>query len=238
LAAQETIAELFVRLPDAEAEGLSQAARQSLVERSGAAISYAAPSREGFWLESAPPNALTLYGIHRSPVVYKLFIGRAGFPDLLAICRSRQTSGPASSDERLSPGPFLDLALYQKGIDLSLIKAQMEDFIPPIGVFDFVTAETVQDAQARHDLSVIDQSFGACLTCHASVEDKAALDILTVTALNAHSCAGLLAQFKLLPLAWNGEFFEKPYDRAVPPDQPWPRRTAPPRGLYYNPPSY
>jgi hypothetical protein len=183
-----------------------------------------------------PPNVITLYGIHHSPVVYKLFSGKTGFPDILVICRSRQTSGPTRADDKTPNPPPMDLVLYQSGNNLELMKVITNDFIPPIGVLDFVTSDTIEDAQAKEDLRYIDQSFVRCLTCHASTEDKVALDIVTVTSINAHSCASFLPQFKLIPLAWNGEYFVKPYDRAASPDEPWLRHQSPPRGIYYNPP--
>ncbi|MDR2353937.1 MAG: hypothetical protein LBF22_12445 [Deltaproteobacteria bacterium] len=236
LYSQENVVDLFLRLPDSEVNGLNYADRRELVDRIGTAMGYSSPTRAGYWLELSPPNVLTLYGIHNQPLVLKLYAGKQGYPDLLVICRSRQNSGPSTALEKNPDPPFLDLILYQKGANLDLIQVQTEDFIPPIGVFDFVTADTLRDARAVRDLTIINENFGKCLTCHASTQDKVALDIFTVTSINAHSCAGYLAQFKLLPLVWNGEYFEKPYDRGVSPDQPWPRRQTPSRGLYYNPP--
>jgi hypothetical protein len=102
---------------------------------------------------------------------------------------------------------------------------------------DFVTAATLADRRAIRDLAVINQTFEQCLTCHASVLDPKALDILAVTTINGHSCLGFLPQFSLLPLTWNGEYFVKPHDRAA---QPEDRRLPKPetkRGPYYRPPT-
>ena len=128
---------------------------------------------------------------------------------------------------------YLDLSLYLISPVGDLHRAEIDDYFPPISVLDFMTADTLQDKGAARDLAWIDQSFSDGLTCHASAQDPLALDILTVTSVNGHSCAHLMAQFKLLPLKWNGERFSKPYDRAAPyiePERPAPR----PHGLYYH----
>lgn len=234
--AQNSVTDVFYKLPDSEVSGIGSEERRNLVERSGKAVGYSAPSKAGFWVETSLPNVLTLYGIHHSPVVYKLFEGKEGHPDLLVICRSRQTSGPTRSDERIPDPPPMDISLYSYLANSDVIKVDRSDFIPPIGVLDFVTYDVIEDARARYDLGVINEDFLRCLTCHASPQDKLALDIVTVTSINAHSCAGFLPQFKLIPLSWNGEHFEKPYDRAASPDEPWIRRGPRPRGLYYDPP--
>jgi hypothetical protein len=236
-AAQEGIQELFLRLPDSEAGGVIPTARRELLDRAAGEDGYAAPSREGFWLEARNPDVLTLFGVHHMPTVYKLFRGGPGRASVLAICRSLQTSGPATADARSENAPAFDLTLFQSGAGLDLVRVDHEDIIPPVGVLDFTTADTLEDYPARKDLELIDQHFRACLTCHASVEDPAALDILTVTSINGASCASFITHFKLLPLTWNGSFFEKPYDRAVSPDQPWPRRGGEGRGIYYHAPT-
>jgi hypothetical protein len=230
------IQDLFLRLPNSETNNLSITERQDLIDRHGLANGYTAPSKEGYWVEIKSNNVLTLLGIHRSPTVYKLFAGGPGLPDLLVICRSRQTSGPSTSDQKYPGEAPMDLVLFQTGRNLDFIKAQIHDFIPPVGPLDFVRADTLKDARAQRDLEIIAQTFTGCLTCHASTEDRVALDIVTVTSINAHSCSHFLAQFKLLPMAWNGEYFVKPYDRAASPDEPWLRHMTPPRGIYYNPP--
>jgi hypothetical protein len=96
-----------------------------------------------------------------------------------------------------------------------------------------VTYDTLEDRQAVRDLEFINESFADCLTCHASTEDPLALDVFTVTSINGHSCAHLMAQFKLLPLKWEGDRFTKPYDRAAPRVEYGPAPDKP-KGLYYH----
>jgi hypothetical protein len=229
------IKDLFLRLPPEQVEGLSTAFRQELLEQTGTGNSgYSSPSPEGYWLEYHGPESLTLFAIHHSPVVFKTFPGTKGF-QLLTICRSRQTSGPPTQSMETRMGRNYDLTLFQVGAKGDLVTVSLETFLPPIGVWDFITRDTLEDSRAIRDLEIINQTFTECLTCHASTEDSQALDILTVTSLNGHSCAGFLAQFKLLPLSWNGEFFTKPHDRAAAPDDRL-RNKDKPRGLYYREP--
>jgi hypothetical protein len=230
------ILDIFLELPPEATYGLTREQRTLLAQsHRGSVEGYTAPSREGYFLEIKDP-ALTLMGVHRSPIVYKLFQGGPGAPAVLAVCRSRQTSGPSTAYERLPDRPPFDLMLYRTGISRAMIPALVHEFVPPIGVLDFVTTDTLEDELARRDLEAIDRDFLPCLTCHASTEDRAALDIVTVTSINAHSCGGFLPQFKLIPLSWNGEHFTKPYDRAASPDEPWDRLREKGRGIYYDPP--
>lgn len=235
--AQDTVYDHFLKLPDSEVNGLIPIQRRALWESSGQSRGYSQPSKDGFWLEARNHDVITLFGIHSMPTVYKLFHGASGGADMLAICRSLQTSGPASSDERSEGAPPYDLTLYQVGLGLGLVRVDQADFIPPIGVLDFTTLDTLDDYYATKDLELINQHFRPCLTCHASVEDPVALDILTVTSINGASCATYITQFKLLPLKWNGRIFEKPYDRAVSPNEPWIRREDTHRGIYYHNPT-
>jgi len=230
------IKELFLRLPPEQTNGLSQAFRQELLEKTGTGASgYSTPSPEGFWLEYHGPNYLTLFSMNHSPVVFKTFPGDRGF-QLLIVCRSRQTSGPPTREmDRQTRGNY-DLTLYQVGSKGDFNSVTFETFLPPIGVWDFITRDTLEDSRAVRDLEIINQTFSECLTCHASSEDGQALDIMTVTSLNGHSCGGFLAQFKLLPLSWNGEFFTKPYDRAASPDDRLKNNKDYPKGLYYREP--
>jgi hypothetical protein len=232
-----TASELFLALPEAETQNLSPTARRALLEKAGQGASgYSPPSREGFWLTLYGDDALTLSGLSRSPVTYKVFRGREG-SDLFVVCRSRQTSGPSSEDLETENRPPYDLSLYQSGFGTDMVKVGPYWWLPEIGVLDFTTLDTLKDPQARLDLAAIDRTFQACLTCHASAEDPAALDILTVTSVNGYPCSGIMSHFKVLPLSWDGRFFRKPLDRAVtrdprleeePPTQP--------RGLYYRKP--
>ena len=151
---------------------------------------------------------------------------------LVPVCRSRQTQGPSSLAEPPHDYP-LDLTLRLLSPSGEFRRAEIADYLPPISVLDFTTADTMLDRRAASDLAVIAQFFGDCLTCHASAGDPLALDVLTVTSINGHSCAHHLAQFKLLPLKWEGDRFTKPYDRAAP-RQDVRRPDPPPRGLYYH----
>jgi hypothetical protein len=228
--------DLFLDLPAENVYGLTIDQRKALLlSSSGSAGGYTAPSREGWSLFVKEP-ALTLMGIHSSPITYKLFQGKPGSPDVFSVCRSRQTSGPATAYERLPRRPEYDLILYQSGISRAMMPVRVHDYVPPVGVLDFVTLATMEDQLAQRDLEAIDREFGHCLTCHASTEDRNALDIVTVTSINATSCGTFLPQFKLIPLKWNGELFTKPYDRAASPDEPWDRMQDRRHGLYYNPP--
>jgi hypothetical protein len=225
-------ADVFLALPPEQARGLSTALRRDLLDRAHQGASgYSAPSPEGFWLEIHNDGALTLYGAGAGPAVYKTFALDAGWT-LAVICRSRQTQGPASLAEPPHDS-FLDLSLYLLSPAGDLMRAEIYDYLPPVSVLDFMTADTMEEPRAVADLAVIEQSFPDCLTCHASAQDPLALDILTVTSVNGHSCAHLLAQFKLLPLRWNGGRFTKPYDRAAPLEGS-PEPEKPPHGIYYH----
>ncbi|MDR3153926.1 MAG: hypothetical protein LBW85_06580 [Deltaproteobacteria bacterium] len=235
-AAAGSALDLFLELPAGETYGLTVDQRKELARISGASKEgYTAPSQQGFYLEIKEP-AITLMGIHGSPIVYKLFPGKPGSPDVFIVCRSRQTAGPSTSYEKLPSRPEYDLLVYQSGLSRAMMPVRLHDYLPPVGVLDFVTRDTLEDALAGRVLEAIDKEFGACLTCHASTEDRNALDIVTVTSINAHSCGGFLPQFKLIPLSWNGEVFTKPYDRAASPDEPWDRGPGGPHGIYYNQP--
>jgi hypothetical protein len=228
-----TVAELFLRLSPEQTRGLSAAMRRELLDNSGQGASgYTMPSREGRWAQIHGPDALTLFGERESPVVYKTFQSPGGW-QLLVVCRSRQTHGPVELAS-FHDTPF-DLVLFLVDASLNLVEVRLEDYLPSVNVLDFVTADTVKDPRAVRDLALINQDFGACLTCHASVEDPLALDIVAVTSLNGAACANFMAQFKLLPLKWVGDRFVKPYDRAAPFDEPRPRSERP-HGLYYREP--
>ncbi|MDR1487976.1 MAG: hypothetical protein LBT62_08325 [Deltaproteobacteria bacterium] len=229
------ITEIFLLIPPEQAKGLTSSIRRELLTLTGQGSSgYSAPSREGYWVEIHSDSAMTLFGISQAPVVYKTFPTNKGW-QLLAICRSRQTHGPAK-DWQIPHETPLDLVLYLISPTNDLIRAYTEDYLPKISVLDFVTLDTITDRRAVLDLEVIDETFYAdCLTCHASVQDPVALDILTVTTINGHSCSHFMSQFKLLPLKWNGEYFTKPYDRADVYDEPRKEKTTK-KGLYYNEP--
>ncbi|MDR2140598.1 MAG: hypothetical protein LBR11_02210 [Deltaproteobacteria bacterium] len=229
------IKDYFVKVPNSLAHGLTPVERRSLLDTAvRRQPDYIAPSQQGFWLEIHGPRALTLFGFRRSPIVYKTFPSNERW-QLLAICQSRQTSGPTEADPA-SPDMFYDLTLMQVDHNDELNTTRLEQYLPPISALDFVTRDTLSDRRAARDLAIINQDFDRCLTCHASVLDPLALDILTVSALSGQSCLGFLAQFKLLPLHWNGERFTKPHDRAASPDDIRPQRPNGRHGPYYRPP--
>ncbi|MDR1086457.1 MAG: hypothetical protein LBP22_16770 [Deltaproteobacteria bacterium] len=229
------IRDYFLKVPDGRAHGLSSAARQELLNRAAQKTGYTIPSEDGFWVVIHGGTSLTLFGNHRAPIVYKTFSSKLRW-QLLAICQSRQTSGPTEKDPA-SPERLYDLFLMQIDQNDDLNTASIDNFLPPISVLDFVTADTTRDRRAVRDLAVINEYFSQCLTCHASVLDPQTLDILTVTSISGHSCSGFLAQFKLLPLYWNGEYFIKPHDRAAPPEDRRAVDPQKPHGPYYRPPN-
>jgi hypothetical protein len=229
-----TAAELFVMLPPDQVRSLDLASRQELLEKAHQGNSgYSAPSKDGYWLEIHGDNALTMFGMAQGPVVIKLF-PMVGNWNLATICRSRQTHGPASIGE-IPHETYLDLVLFLINPVNDVVKVNIDEYLPPINVLDFITPDTLEDRSAVRDLQVINQQFADCLTCHASTQDPLALDIFTVTSINGHSCAHFMAQFKLLPLKWEKDRFTKPYDRAAPHLQYGPQK-PPPQGLYYHEP--
>jgi hypothetical protein len=230
-----TITEIFQLLPPEQVKGLSGSYRMELIELYGQGASgYTTPSREGFWLEFHGDNAMTLFATSQAPIVYKSFQTNKGW-QLLVICTSRQTYGPANEWEAPHENP-LDLVLYLVSPTNDLIRAYTEDYLPPISIYDFVTLDTIEDRRAVRDLENLKELFySECLTCHASIQDALALDIFTVTSINGHSCASFMSQFKLLPLKWNGEYFIKPYDRAAPIEKLPPSKDNR-KGLYYHDP--
>jgi hypothetical protein len=229
-----TITEIFLLLPPEQTRGLSNVDKRALLDNVGTgAAGYPTPSQAGYWLDIRSENTLTLFSIRGAPIVYKVFpLPRSA--QLLVICRSRQTYGPANANE-LPHETYLDLVLYTISPTNDLIRADIEDYLPEIGVWDYVTSDTVTDRDAIRDLQVISNFFDDCLTCHASVQDNISLDIMTVTSINGHSCAFLMPQFKLLPLRWEGDHFTKPYDRAARPERDRAKKENP-HGIYYHEP--
>ncbi|MDR3134619.1 MAG: hypothetical protein LBU69_00830 [Deltaproteobacteria bacterium] len=229
-----TISEIFLLVPSERLMGLTAVDRRALLDRIGqGAAGYTSPSDDGHWLELNGTHSLTLFSIRDAPIVLKVFQATNG-GQLLAICRSRQTYGPANANE-LPHETFLDLFLYSVSATNDLIQVNLADYFPPIGIWDFVTLDTITDPNALRDLQAKELIFEDCLTCHASTQDSITIDIMTVTSINGHSCAYLMPQFKLLPLSWEGYQFTKPYDRAAIPGQER-LRPEPKRGIYYHDP--
>ncbi len=209
-----TVSELFLRLPDEQVGGLSVAERQYHLDQAfkmrELEISMPGtmpPDVQYPWIHVYGDNYMTLQRPNFGPISFKVFNSPAGF-QLLTICRGRQLS--AIHD----PSCELDLCFY-RAEGRTLAEVNGRDYLPPIGVLDFVTADTLHDKKAAEDLAVIEQTWTRCLTCHASSEDGIALDIITTTNINAKACEGFLPAFEILPLAWNGQYFKKPYDRAA-----------------------
>jgi hypothetical protein len=229
-----TISEIFLILPPEHVRNLSSVDRRAMLDsHAQGSGGYTPPNDAGYWVELHGEHSITLFNLRDAPIVYKVFNTTKGW-QLLAICRSRQTYGPANANE-LPHETYLDMILYSVSVSNDLLIVDLADYLPEIGVWDFVTRETVTDREALRDLEAINQIFPDCLTCHASVQDSTTIDILTVTSINAHSCASLLPQFKLLPLKWEGYRFSKPYNRAALPENDK-RPTDPRHGVYYHEP--
>ncbi|MDR3204162.1 MAG: hypothetical protein LBV23_05415 [Deltaproteobacteria bacterium] len=231
-----TISELFLLLPPEQVRGMTAAERRELIETAHRGTSgYATPSKSGRWLQMKGEHAVTLFGLAEAPIVYKIFPAFSSW-QLLGVCKSRQTYGPTNVNELAHETPY-DLTLFLVSQTNDIIRAQLEDYLPPISVLDFMSADTMEDKRAIADLAYIDADFGPCLTCHTSLQDTRALDILTVSGINGHSCAKLITHFKTLPLTWEKDRFTKPYDRAAPIPDDIIQRPKPLRGLYYREPS-
>jgi hypothetical protein len=140
-------------------------------------------------------------------ITYKLFEGSSF--QLLAICRGRQRPVPGD------PIEFLDIGLYRFD-RLGFRRVSHYDYLPDIGILDFVTADTVTDRNAVHTLARLAPTYTECLSCSLSETHRLTMDIITATAMNAAPCNDLLPTFGRLPLTWNGQIFTKPYDRAAP----------------------
>lgn len=214
-ASAQSAAELFLRLPDAECGGYSPTERELMLN---AAIE--APGAEG---RRVPPDAAhprvrlvssNYLVLHRpgrvGDISYKLFPGR-GF-DLLAVCRGRLPAAP------MDPACPFDLCLYRHDA-AGLSRVEQDEYLPSVTILDFITADTLTDPNAVRDIARRAPAYGLCLTCNATVQDPSALDVLTVTTVNAAACADFLPPFGLLRLTWNGTDFTKPYDRAAPRDK-------------------
>ncbi|MDR2386520.1 MAG: hypothetical protein LBE80_02910, partial [Deltaproteobacteria bacterium] len=114
-----TIQEIFIMLPEERVMNLSPVDRRALIDKSGQGASgYTPPDERGFWVEIHGIHSLTLFSIRDAPINFKVFSSSKGW-QLLAICRSRQTYGPANANETPHE-TFLDLILYSVSLILSL----------------------------------------------------------------------------------------------------------------------
>jgi hypothetical protein len=167
------------------------------------------------WLGQPSDNLLVLHRPRGGAITYKLFEGRSF--QLLVICRGRNRPAPGD------PVSHLDLSLYLMSRQ-GLNQADLHDYLPGIGILDFIAADTVTDPRAVHALARLAPAYTECLSCSLSAAHRLTLDIVTATSLNAAPCDDLLPAFGRLPLTWNGQVFTKPYDRAAPRDEDLDRR--------------
>ena len=205
------LGEIFLLLPSSECGGYNVAQRQDMLagilEAPGEMGPASVPGPFSPWLRQISDNFMVLQRPRAGAITYKLFEGRSF--QLLAICRGRGQRAPGD------PTALLDLSLYR--LDRTgLNRAHLPDYLPGIGILDFVTADTVTDSQAVGVLARLAPTYTECLTCSLSADQRLTMDIVTATALNAAPCGELLPAFGRLPLTWNGLIFTKPYDRAAP----------------------
>lgn len=207
-----SINDVFLLLPNEECGGLTQVERQAMLQTAltapgaGGQTSIPDPSRP--WLHLVSANYLILGRPgYQGDITYKLFDGD-GF-QLLAVCRGRQSAAP------MDPVCRFDLCLYRLD-PTGLSRADQGDYLPPVSILDFITPDTLKDPRAVRDIAARASTYNGCLTCNASLNAQGALDIITVTTVNAAACNNFLPPFGLLPLTWTGLGFTKPYDRAAP----------------------
>jgi len=208
-----TLTEIFLLLPSNECGGFTQAQRQDLLAKLTAPPDENTPKPDPE-VEALSPrlrqpseNFMVLERPPAGAITYKIFEGRAF--QLLAICRGRQQPTPGD------PVNPLDLSFYRFDRQ-GLNRANLPDYLPGIGILDFVTADTVSDPQAVRALARLAPTFAECLSCSLSANHQMTLDILTATSLNAAPCDGFLPTFGRLTLTWDSQLFTKPYDRAAP----------------------
>ena len=206
-----TLAEIFLLLPSSECGGYNVPQRQdmlaSLTEAPGEMGPASVPDLHSPWLRQISDNFLVLQRPRGGAITYKLYEGRSF--QLLVICRGRNRPAPGD------PVNPLDLGFYLMD-RAGLHKVNASDYLPFIGILDFVTADTVTDPRAVRTLARLAPTYTECLSCSLSDTHRLTLDIITATALNAAPCDDLLPNFGLLPLTWDGQAFTKPYNRAAP----------------------
>ena len=210
-AGAETLAEIFILLPPTECGGYDVPQRQEMlagiIEAPAAMGPASVPESQAPWLRQPADNFLVLQRPRAGPITYKLFDGRSF--QLLAICRGRNRPGPGD------PVEPLDLSLYRMD-RTGLKRVNLPDYLPNIGILDFVTADTVIDHRAVKTLARLNPVYTECLSCSLSSAHRLTMDIVTATTINAAACDDLLPAIGRLPLTWDGQAFTKPYDRAAP----------------------
>ncbi|MDR2934709.1 MAG: hypothetical protein LBV70_02315 [Candidatus Adiutrix sp.] len=214
-----TLAEIFLLLPANECGGYDQAQRQDLLAKLTQPPDETKPGSE---MDASSPklrqpseNFLVLQRPQAGAITYKLFEGRSF--QLMVVCRGRQRPAPGD------PANRLDLSLYIFD-RMGLNRADLNDYLPGIGILDFVTADTVTDPRAVRGLARLAPAYAECLSCSLNADHQLTLDIVTATSLNAAPCGDFLPAFGRLPLTWNGQIFTKPYDRAAPREEDLNRR--------------
>jgi len=214
-----TLAEIFILLPSSECGGYNAPQRQDLLaaltEAPGEMGPASVPDPFTPWLRLVADNFLVLQRPRGGPITYKLYEGRSF--QLLVICRGRHRPTPGD------PVDPLDLGFFRMD-RTGLHKVDPSDYLPYIGILDFVTAATVTDPRAVRTLARLAPTYTECLSCSLSDTHRLTLDIVTATSLNAAPCDDLLPNFGHLPLTWNGQVFTKPYDRAAPREEDRDRR--------------
>ena len=208
-----TLPEIFLTLPPADCGGYNVAQRRAMLEKITEAPAEqgppSVPDTLSPWLRHPADNILVLQRPRAGAITYKLFEGRAF--QLLVICRGRDRPAPGD------PAGPLDLSLYR--LDrVGLNRVSLSDYLPAIGILDFVTADTVADPRAVRALARLAPTYAECLSCSLSATHRLTMDIVTATTRSAAVCDELLPTFGRLPLTWNGLFFTKPHDRAAPRD--------------------
>ena len=208
-------ADIFLMLPQSECGGFTTLERRMMLDvtvaapwSSGRSLS---PDMEQPWVEILSAGYLVLHRPGYGDITYKVFDG-PNF-QLMAVCRGRQRTSTLDS------GCRFNLCLYR--LDrLGLTRVSQDEYLPSITILDFVTADTLADRRAVEDIVRRAPTYSQCLICNASAQDSLALDIITVTTVNAAACDNFLPPFGLLPLTWDGLEFTKPYDRAAPKQEP------------------
>jgi hypothetical protein len=204
-------------LPSEQCGGFNVAERQAMlnaiIAAPGAFGQTSVPDVEYPWLRAISANHLVLERPGYGNISYKLFDGRVN-SQILAISRGRQRNSPSD------PVCPFDLCLYRLD-SLGLAPLEHNAVLPNISILDFITQDTLMDPNAAQDIAARGPTYNQCLTSNLSEHDPNRLEILTATSLNAAACNNFLPPFELLPLAWNGLEFSKPYNRAAPRDVPF-----------------